>query len=44
LVIAVAIAAVTVLPAFVLLFVLVQRRLLPDEGVPDVADRVAPTS
>lgn len=38
LVVAVGLAAVLVLPAFVLLFVLAQRRLLPDEGMPDVGD------
>ena len=38
LVVAVVLAAVIVLPAFVLLYVLVQRRLLPDEGVPDAGD------
>jgi cytochrome bd ubiquinol oxidase subunit II len=38
LVVAVVLAALIVLPGFVLLFVLVQRRLLPDEGVPDVGD------
>jgi hypothetical protein len=30
---------VVVGPAFVLLYVLAQRRVLPEEGVPDVADR-----
>jgi cytochrome d ubiquinol oxidase subunit II len=39
LVVAVVIAVLIVLPGFVLLFVLVHRRLLPDEGVPDVGDR-----
>ncbi len=38
LVVAVVLAALIVLPGFVLLFVLAQRRLLPDEGVPDAAD------
>jgi cytochrome d ubiquinol oxidase subunit II len=35
----VVLAAVVVGPAFVLLYVLAQRRVLPEEGVPDVADR-----
>jgi cytochrome bd ubiquinol oxidase subunit II len=39
LVVAVVLAVLIVLPGFVLLFVLVHRRLLPDEGVPDVGDR-----
>jgi cytochrome d ubiquinol oxidase subunit II len=39
LVVAVVAALLIVLPGFVLLFVLVQRRLLPDEGVEDVGDR-----
>jgi cytochrome d ubiquinol oxidase subunit II len=38
LVVAVVLAVLVVLPGFVLLFVLAQRRLLPDEGVPDVGD------
>ena len=32
-------AAVIVLPAMALLYVLDQRGVLPEEGVPDVADR-----
>jgi cytochrome d ubiquinol oxidase subunit II len=40
LVVVVVLAAVTVGPAFVLLYVLDQRSLLPEEGVRDVADRV----
>ena len=39
LVVAVVLAALIVLPGFVLLYVLVQRQLLPEEGVGDVADR-----
>jgi len=39
LVVAVALAAVIVLPGFVLLYVLDQRSLLPEEGVDDVGDR-----
>jgi cytochrome d ubiquinol oxidase subunit II len=39
LVVAVVAALLVVLPGFVLLFVLVQRQLLPDEGVEDVGDR-----
>jgi cytochrome d ubiquinol oxidase subunit II len=39
LLVTVALAAVLVLPGFGLLFVLVQRQLLPDEGVADVGDR-----
>jgi cytochrome d ubiquinol oxidase subunit II len=35
----VALAVLIVLPGFVLLYVLAQRRLLPEEGVPDAADR-----
>jgi cytochrome d ubiquinol oxidase subunit II len=35
----VVLAAVVVLPGFVLLYVLDQRGLLPEEGVDDVADR-----
>lgn len=35
---AVVLAALIVLPAFVLLFTLAQRRLLPEEGMPDVGD------
>src|SRR3954447_10004778 len=38
LVVTVVLAAVIVVPGFVLLYVLDQRRLLPGEGVPDVAD------
>jgi cytochrome d ubiquinol oxidase subunit II len=38
---AVVLAAVIVLPGFVLLYVLDQRGLLPDEGVDDAADRPA---
>ena len=38
-VVIVLLAAVVVGPAFVLLFVLDQRSLLPEEGVPDAADR-----
>ena len=37
----VVLAAVVVLPGFVLLYVLDQRGLLPEEGVDDVADRLA---
>jgi cytochrome d ubiquinol oxidase subunit II len=40
--VAVVLAAVIVLPAFALLFVLAQRRLLPDEGMPDVGDGPLP--
>ena len=36
---AVVLAAVIVVPGFVLLYVLDQRGLLPEEGVDDVADR-----
>ena len=36
--VAVVLAALIVVPAFLLLYSLVQRRLLPDEGVPDVGD------
>ncbi len=36
---AVVLAVLVVLPGFVLLYVLDQRRLLPEEGVPDAADR-----
>jgi cytochrome bd ubiquinol oxidase subunit II len=36
---AVALAAVIVLPGFVLLYVVDQRGLLPEEGVDDIADR-----
>ncbi|MCW0214264.1 MAG: cytochrome d ubiquinol oxidase subunit II [Pseudonocardia sp.] len=39
--VAVALAVVVVLPGFVLLYVLDQRGLLPEEGVADAADRVA---
>ena len=39
--VAVVLAAVIVLPGFVLLYVLDQRGLLPEEGVDDVADRLA---
>ncbi|GAB7007041.1 cytochrome d ubiquinol oxidase subunit II [Nocardioides sp. AN3] len=42
LVVAVVLAAVIVVPAFVLLFVLAQRQLLPEEGVPDVGDGPLP--
>jgi len=35
----VVLASVIVVPGFVLLYVLDQRGLLPDEGVDDVADR-----
>jgi cytochrome d ubiquinol oxidase subunit II len=38
---AVVLAAVVVLPGFVLLYVLDQRGLLPEEGVDDVADHMA---
>jgi cytochrome d ubiquinol oxidase subunit II len=38
---AVVLAAVIVLPGFVLLYVLDQRGLLPEEGVDDVADPVS---
>jgi cytochrome d ubiquinol oxidase subunit II len=31
-------AVLIVVPGFVLLYVLAQRSLLPEEGVPDVAD------
>ena len=41
LLIVVVLAAVVVLPGFVLLYVLDQRGLLPEEGVDDVADRLA---
>jgi len=37
----VVLALLIVLPGFVLLYVLAQRHLLPEEGVPDVADRPA---
>ena len=40
LVVTVVLAALIVGPAFVLLYVLDQRSLLPEEGVPDVADPV----
>ncbi len=39
LVVAVVLAVLIVLPGFLLLFVLVHRQLLPDEGAPDVGDR-----
>lgn len=39
LLVAVVLAALLVVPGFVLLYVLVERRLLPEEGVPDAADR-----
>jgi cytochrome bd ubiquinol oxidase subunit II len=42
LLVAVGLAVVIVLPGFVLLYVLDQRQLLPDEGVADVSDRVLP--
>ena len=38
---AVVLAVVIVVPGFVLLYVLDQRGLLPEEGVDDVADRAA---
>jgi cytochrome d ubiquinol oxidase subunit II len=38
--VAVALAALIVLPGFVLLYFLDQRNLLPEEGVTDAADRV----
>jgi cytochrome d ubiquinol oxidase subunit II len=38
---AVVLAALIVLPGFVLLYVLDQRGLLPEEGVDDAADRLA---
>jgi len=41
LVVAVVLAVVLVVPGFVLLYTLVQRQLLPEEGVDDAADRVA---
>jgi cytochrome d ubiquinol oxidase subunit II len=37
--VAVGLAAVIVLPGFVLLYVLDQRGLLPEEGVEDAGDR-----
>ena len=37
----VVLAALVVLPGFVLLYILDQRGLLPEEGVDDVADRLA---
>jgi cytochrome bd ubiquinol oxidase subunit II len=40
--VAVVLAVVIVLPGFVLLYVLDERGLLPDEGVEDVADRAPP--
>jgi cytochrome d ubiquinol oxidase subunit II len=40
-VVAVVVALLVVMPGFVLLYVLDQRSLLPEEGVADVADRVA---
>ncbi|MEV4601977.1 cytochrome d ubiquinol oxidase subunit II, partial [Amycolatopsis sp. NPDC049253] len=43
LLVAVGVAVVIVLPGFVLLYVLDQRRLLPEEGVEDAADRAAGT-
>ena len=39
LVVAVALAVLIVLPGFVLLYVLDQKHLLPEEGVEDVGDR-----
>jgi cytochrome bd ubiquinol oxidase subunit II len=39
LVVAVVLAVLIVLPGFVLLYMLTQRQLLPDEGVEDVGDR-----
>jgi len=44
LIVNVVLAVLIVLPAFVLLYVLAQRRLLPEEGVPDAADRVTDRS
>ena len=41
LVVAVVLAVVIVVPGFVLLYVLDQRSLLPDEGVADAADAVS---
>jgi cytochrome d ubiquinol oxidase subunit II len=41
LVVTVVVAVLVVMPGFVLLYVLDQRSLLPEEGVADVADRVA---
>ncbi|WIX81845.1 cytochrome d ubiquinol oxidase subunit II [Amycolatopsis carbonis] len=41
LLVAVGVAVLIVLPGFVLLYVLDQRRLLPEEGVEDAADRAA---
>ncbi len=40
LIVTVVVAVLVVMPGFVLLYVLDQRSLLPEEGVPDVADRV----
>jgi cytochrome d ubiquinol oxidase subunit II len=40
LLVTVGLAAVIVLPGFVLLYVLAQRGVLPEEGVPDAGDRV----
>jgi cytochrome d ubiquinol oxidase subunit II len=40
LLVAVGLAVVIVVPGFILLFVLDQRQLLPEEGVEDVADRM----
>jgi len=39
LIVAVGLFALLVLPGFVLLYVLTQRQLLPDEGVADASDR-----
>ncbi|QYN20030.1 cytochrome d ubiquinol oxidase subunit II [Amycolatopsis sp. DSM 110486] len=43
LLVAVGLAVLIVLPGFVLLYVLDQRRLLPEEGVEDAADRIVDT-
>jgi cytochrome d ubiquinol oxidase subunit II len=40
LVVTVVLAVLIVGPGFVLLYVLAQRGVLPEEGVPDAADRV----
>jgi cytochrome d ubiquinol oxidase subunit II len=40
LVVTVVLAVLVVLPGFVLLFVLAQRNLLPEEGAADVGDAV----
>ncbi|HTW15985.1 MAG TPA: cytochrome d ubiquinol oxidase subunit II [Nocardioides sp.] len=44
LLVAVVLAVVLVVPGFVLLFTLAERRLLPEEGAPDAADPVRPAS